>query len=400
MPPVAALAGGVGPWQGAIMAVLSALRTSRRPVLGFSAMGLVFGSFAATLPVLKAQIGADDALFGLVLLGSPLGLVLTLWLAPAYDRRLMALSMSVAAAATGLSMVAAGLAAGPLVFFLAMILVGLCSGTLDIVTNARISELEARHRAPLMNANHAMFSVAYAIGAVATGLAREAGLTPPAIFAGVAVVVLVLSAAMRMEPERAAEAGAQPAGLPGVAVFLCGGIVLVAFFVEAVVESWSALHVERTLGGGAAQGATGPAILGLTMAAGRFAGQAAAGRFTDAAIITGGSAMACAGAILAAVAPIPLAAYAGFGMMGLGMSVVGPMALALTGRIVPPSRRTAALARVNVMGFGAFLLAPVVMGQVSDAYGLRIAFAVVGALALLAPVLALVLKSRRLPGPA
>jgi MFS family permease len=76
------------------------------------------------------------------------------------------------------------------------------------------------------------------------------------------------------------------------------------------------------------------------------------------------------------------------------------MALALTGRIVPPSRRTAALARVNVMGFGAFLLAPVVMGQVSDAYGLRIAFAVVGALALLAPVLALVLKSRRLPGPA
>jgi hypothetical protein len=40
------------------------------------------------------------------------------------------------------------------------------------------------------------------------------------------------------------------------------------------------------------------------------------------------------------------------------------------------------------------------MGQVSDAYGLRIAFAVVGALALLAPVLALVLKSRRLPGPA
>jgi MFS family permease len=188
--------------------------------------------------------------------------------------------------------------------------------------------------------------------------------------------------------------------MPGLAVLLCGGIVLIAFFVEAVVESWSALHVERTLLGGAAEGAFGPAVLGLTMAVGRFSGQIAAGRFGDTTIITGGSVMACLGALLAAVAPSPPVAYLGFGLMGLGMSVVGPMALALAGRIVPPSRRTTALARVNVIGFGAFLLAPVIMGQVSDAFGLRAAFAVVGAIALAAPVLAVVLRSRLAPDPA
>ncbi|WJY23054.1 hypothetical protein QTA57_08270 [Fontisubflavum oceani] len=47
------------------------------------------------------------------------------------------------------------------------------------------------------------------------------------------------------------------------------------------------------------------------------------------------------------------------------------------------------------MGFAAFLLAPIVMGQVSDAYGLRVAFAVVGGLALIAPILALLLRSRQ-----
>ena len=382
------------------MALFSALRISARPARGFVAMGLAFGSFAALLPVLKAQIGADDATFGLALLGTPVGLVLTLWAAPLFDRHLAALSLPVSAAALGATMVLMGLAASPGVFFMAMALAGLCSGTLDIVSNARVSEMEAAHRAPLMNANHGMFSVAYALSAVATGAAREAGLGPIAIFTGIAVLVMVLSLGMRVAPAGETEArtpGLPPPGMPGLAVLLCGGIVLIAFFVEAVVESWSALHVERTLAGGAAEGAFGPAVLGLTMACGRFSGQVVAGRLSDATIITSGSVMACLGAGLAAAAQTPFAAYLGFGLMGLGMSVVGPMALALAGRIVPPSRRTTALARVNVMGFGAFLLAPVIMGQVSDAFGLRAAFAVVGALALGAPLLALALRSRVAP---
>ncbi|MFW5641325.1 MAG: MFS transporter [Roseicyclus sp.] len=382
------------------MALLSALRISARPARGFVAMGLAFGSYAALLPVLKAQIGADDAVFGLALLGSPLGLVLTLWIAPRLDRSLAALSLPVSATAVGATMVFAGFAASPFVFFAAMVLVGLSSGTLDIVSNARVSEMEAAHRAPLMNANHGMFSVAYALSAVTTGAAREAGLGPVPIFAGVAALILVLALGMRVEAGGEAERrapGLPPVGMPGLAVLLCGGIVLIAFFVEAVVEGWSALHVERTLLGGAAEGAAGPAILGLTMAVGRFSGQIAAGRFGDTAIITGGSVMACLGAGLAALAQTPPAAYLGFGLMGLGVSVVGPMAIALAGRIVPPSRRTTALARVTVIGFGAFLAAPVIMGQVSDAAGLRVAFAVVGAIALGAPLLAVVLRSRLAP---
>jgi MFS family permease len=299
-------------------------------------------------------------------------------------------------------MIAAGLAATPVAFFVAMVVVGLCSGTLDIVSNARVADMEAAHRAPLMNANHGMFSVAYALSAIATGAAREAGFGPVAIFGGVALLIVLLASGMRVAPaaEEPRAPGLPPAGMPGLAVLLCGGIVLIAFFVEAVVESWSALHVERTLARGAAEGAFGPAVLGITMAVGRLAGQIAAGRFGDTAIITAGSVMACLGALLAAVAQGPWVAYLGFGLMGLGMSVVGPMALALVGRIVPPARRTAAVARVNVIGFGAFLLAPVVMGQVSDAYGLRTAFAVVGAAALLAPLLAVLLGGRRAAGPA
>jgi MFS family permease len=371
------------------MPVLAALSLSRRPMLGFIGMGMLWGSFAASVPVLKAQTGADDALFGILLLGSPLGLLATMWLAPAFDRRLGALSLPVAALALAVSYLLPGLAGGAVLFFGAMVALGLTSGTVDIVVNARVSEMEAAHGVSLMNANHGMFSVAYAVSAVATGMAREAGLGPAAIFAGLAGLVALSALWMRMPVAAApAEDGQPVARLPGGVVWLCGGIVLAAFFVEAVVESWSALHVERTLGGSPAEGALGPAILGLTMAVGRFSGQAVAGRVADRVIIAWGAAIACAGALVAAAAPLPLIAYLGFGLMGVGMSVVGPLGLALVGRLVPPAHRTTAVARVNVIGFAAFFLAPMVMGQVSDAAGLRAAFVAVGVLALAAPLMA------------
>lgn len=373
---------------------MSALSVSRRAVLGFVAMGVLWGSFAAQVPVLKDQVGADDALFGLVLLGSPLGLVLTMWIAPVFDRRFASLSLPLAASFVAAAYLIPGWVTAPILFFVAMGLLGLSSGLLDIVSNARVSELEARDNRPLMNANHGVFSLAYAISAILTGFAREAGLSPAAVFSILAGGVFALSFAMRMDVTPVSEAERKAVALPWVIVALCGGIVLLAFFVEAVVESWSALHIERTLGGRAAEGALAPAILGLTMAAGRFGVQIIAGRVGDVTIIIGGAAMSCAGALTAAIAPTPLLAYVGFGLMGLGMSAVGPIALALVGRLVPPAHRTSAVARVNVIGFSAFLFAPVVMGQVSDAYGLRIAFAVVGALALIAPLLALILQRR------
>jgi hypothetical protein len=68
-----------------------------------------------------------------------------------------------------------------------------------------------------------------------------------------------------------------------------GIIVLIAFETEGASEAWSALHVERTLGGGAAEGAFGPAMLGLTMAVGRFSGHLISGRVSGMKIIVAAS---------------------------------------------------------------------------------------------------------------
>jgi MFS family permease len=358
----------------------SALAVSRAPAAAFVAVGLTWGCFAAMVPVLKARIGVGDAEFGLMLLATSIGLATTLWLAPRWDRRMGSRALpwgTVMLAAVAASM---GWPASLPALFVVLVVAGTVSGLTDVVMNARVSELEGRAGRSLMNVNHAMFSVAYAVSALATGALREAGLGPEAIFGLVAVAVLATAPLQRMEVAPPPPGDGVPRRVPVGLAALAGGIVLIAFLAEATVESWSALHIERTLGGGAAQGAFGPAMLGITMAIGRFGGQAVAARLTELAVIRIAAGLAVAGVLLAAAAPNPPVAYAGFGLLGLGISVIGPMGLALAGRLAPPDRRTAVIARVAVIGFLGFFVAPASMGLASDAFGLRVAFALVAVL--------------------
>ncbi len=377
------------------MSILNALYLSRRPATAFVVVGMFWGCFAAYVPVIKAQLGASDALFGTLLLGSATGLVSAMWLAPRADRLLGARGMQFGAAFLALAWLLPGQIAVPILFACVMGLVGLASGLLDVIMNARVSELEAQHNRPLMNANHAMFSVAYAVGALIVGFTREAGLPPAPVFAGFGIVALFLLPVMRMDVTYVSAEDGYAGRYPLWPIMLCGAIVLVAFMSEATVEAWSALHVERTLGGGAAEGALGPAMLGLTMAIGRFSGQAVAERVREVPVVIGASLISAAGAVIAALAQSPMMAYLGFGILGLGVSVIGPMGLALVGKLVAPHLRTEAISRTAVIGFSGFFFAPMLMGLMSEAFGLRIAFLAVAGLLLSALPLALLV--RRLP---
>ncbi len=371
------------------MSVLNALSVSRRPAAAFVVVGVFWGCFAAHVPVIKAQLGVNDAVFGLLLLGSATGLVSAMWLAPRADRVLGGRGMQVGVVFLSLAWLLPGWMTLPLLFAATMALVGLASGLLDVVMNARVSELEAKHDRPLMNANHAMFSVAYAVAAIVVSVTREMGLPPTPVFAAFSVFCILMVPFMRMDVTYVAAEDGYAGRYPLWPIVLCGAIVLVAFMSEATVEAWSALHVERTLGGGAAEGALGPAMLGLTMAVGRFSGQAIAERYREVVVVVVASLISASGAVIAAVAPTPLIAYLGFGILGLGVSVIGPMGLALVGKLVAPHLRTEAISRVAVIGFSGFFFAPMLMGLMSEAFGLRVAFAAVALLLISAVPLAM-----------
>ena len=376
------------------MSFVSTLRLSQAALAGFASIGAGFGSYAAAIPDLKALLDITESQLGLALFFGALGAVTsmsasaTLMARFGTGRRFIALIMVfLSLAFFGLRYVSDLPGLG-----FAMFCVGLCTGFLDVVVNARISQLEARTGQHLMSLCHGTFSLAYAIAAILTGVARELGADPEQIFSNAAVVVAILAFVALGGPklpagsEDAHEPEKGRAPLP-FAVFLLGALILIAFFAENATETWSALHVEQTLGGGAAEGAMGPAMLGLTMALGRFSGQALSKRFGLVALMTAFSCLAATGAYIAAFAPTPLVAYLGFAGLGLGISTLAPLGFALGGQHLTEAQRPRGIARMTLIGYMGFFLGPPTLGLFAEWFGLRAAFAIVATSLLVLPLL-------------
>lgn len=365
-----------------------------RPVFGFMVLGVFWGSYAALAPLIKERIGAGDGLFGTLLLMSALGLVTAMWLAPRVDRHLGKWGLPVGAAALALSFLVLGFARTPIEFGFAMVLAGAASGLTDVIVNSRVSEAETAHRRPLMSLNHAMFSFTYAIAALGAGIAREFGASAFLVFLSLGVIVCLLLPVMRSpslllgwKPQEGEAAPIDLLPLWSGLIIWPGLVVMFGFMSEAAMESWSALHIERSLGGRAVEGAIGPFMLGLTMGLGRLAGHFLTQEHDPLRMISAAALVSAAGAVMAALAPSPEIAYLGFAIQGFGVSIIAPLALGLAGQMAGAGERTRMIARVSVVGFAGFLLAPAMMGWMAELSSLRVAFLFIAAILLVIPLI-------------
>ena len=377
------------------MRFLPTLAIARPAVAAFAAMGILWGTFAAVLPDLKAMLGVDEARLGLLILFTPVAAVTAMLLAPGIGARLGRVALPVSTLLMALAFMLPGQTAVLWLFPLAMMCCGAATGLTDVLMNARVATLENERNLQLMNLSHAAYSFGYAGGALGTGLLRSLEWPPGWVMATMALAALVL-ACLTFEKDGTIHGLLRPKdGTPGhlgLIPVIGGGIVLIAFLTENAAENWSALHIEKTLGGSPAQGARGPATLALTMGFSRLAGQGLVSRVNPFTLLKGGALISALGALGAAFAGTPTMAYAGFIVMGIGSSVIAPTAFSLVGRLADPRARARAVARATLLGYFGYFFGPPTLGLIAGAFGLRMAF-VFAALTLLmvlvlAPIMA------------
>jgi MFS family permease len=377
------------------MSPLSTLAYARPAIAAFAAMGVLWGTFAAVLPDLKAMLGVDERQLGLLIFLTPIAAISAMLAAPAFGAVMGRVALPLAVALMACAFALPGQASVIWLFPLAMACAGAATGLTDVLMNARVAAMETSRGLHLMNLTHAAYSFGYAGGAVLTGVLRGAGWGPASVMGAMAGLGLIC-AALTLERDGRIEGLRKPkdgSALPlGLAPVIGGGIVLIAFMTENAAENWSALHIEKTLGGSPEEGALGPAMLALTMGFARLGGQWLSGRVDPFTLLKAGAVIAAIGALIVSQAGGPGVAYLGFIIMGIGASVLAPTAFSLVGQLSVPEARARAIARATLLGYFGYFFGPPLLGLIAGTFGLRFAFVFAACLValvfLLAPLLA------------
>ena len=368
----------------------------------FAAHGFMFASWAVRVPAVKEQTGASSAALGLALLGLSAGAVATMLLAGALCRRFGSPRMTVLSCAVlSLTLPLPALAGSTLALGLLLAAFGAAYGCLNVAMNSVAVDIVTTLRRPVMPGFHAAWSLGGLAGASLGGLLAPhlsplrhlllvalAGLLVSAL-AG--QVLLTRSGVLRdaapgaaTDPASRHAPGWRGALRTGRTVGLFGLIALCAAYDEGAIGDWGALHLRQDLGADAGLAAAGYAAFALAEASGRLSGTALLERLGRTRVLVLGGLTACAGMLLACLAPDVWLALAGFAATGLGLANLFPAAIARAGRLAGST----GVALTSLLGYGGFLLGPPAIGFLASQTGLRTGLTTLAFLGLAAALIA------------
>jgi MFS family permease len=390
---------------------LRATRTALCAV--FAAHGFIFASWAVRVPAIKAQTGASSAVLGLALLGLSAGAVATMTIAGVLCRRFGSQRVAVVSCALlSATLVLPALARSATTLGLALLVFGAAYGGLNVAMNSIAVDLVAALRRPVMPGFHAAWSFGGLAGASLGGLLAP-HLSPVRHLLLVALAGLLVtgwaghtlvssarwlpgevSRSAPSPPDSAATGGPAHADQHASewrralgtarAVGVFGLIALCAAYDEGAIGDWGALHLRQDLRVGAGLAAAGYAAFALAEAIGRLSGTSLLEHLGRTRVLVIGGLTACAGMLLASLAPDVWLALAGFAVTGLGLANLFPAAISRAGLLAGSD----GVALTSMIGYSGFLLGPPAIGFLASEFGLRVGLTTLSFLALAAATIA------------
>lgn len=350
----------------------------------FFVHGLLFASWTAHIPHVKAHLRLGDGALGIALLGAPAGSVLAM-LAAAYflprfgSRRVIRVALAGYCTAGPI----VGLTGSFAMLFAALTVWGAFQGILDVSMNTQAISVERLACRPLMSGFHGLWSIGSFAGAAlgALGIAIGLQLTDQLLILAVPCLLVVGWLTMRMIPDEPAAAGAPAGGTKQgrgsvfqVAILVLGGIAFADMLCEGAAADWAAVFLRNSLHTAAAIAGLGYAVYCLAMVAVRLSGNRLLARFTAQRMLPALSGIATAGFATGLAVDSTVSMLIGFACLGAGLASVIPAVFSAAGR-VRGINAGSAVAIVSACGWAGFVCGPPLIGQLAAASSLRLALA-------------------------
>jgi len=398
------------------VSTLTAPRGPRRArvavTAAFVTRGLLFASWAAHIPIIKARLGLSDAELGTALLGAPAGSVVGLtiagWLLPRVGSRSMMQITLVGYCTFGIFV---GFSQSLPVLALTLGLWGAGQGSLGVAMNTQAVAVEHALGKPIMASLHGSWSIGSFTGAAvgAVAVARGVGLSTQVAVLGPALLLVAgwLSRRLIADPppmphehpadaadvtgDVTAAAATTPAGSPARTTFLnpalllLGAIAFIGMLCEGAATDWSAVYLRDTLGTSSAVAALAYAVYSGMMVCLRLGSPLLVQRVRTPVLLPVLGLIATAGMTTALLSGSVVAGIVGFGTLGLGVALIVPTCFGVAGRVrgLPTGR---AVAIVSGMGWFGCMGGPPLIGHLAGASTLAVALGVVPALLLFSSV--------------
>jgi fucose permease len=367
-------------------------RAARRAVtVIFLLNGVLMGSWAARIPAVKERLDLGEAQLGLALglvaLGALVSMPVSGWMsARGGSRRTTRFAFVGCCLAIPLPALAPSYA----LMLPAALLLGAGNGSLDVAMNAHGVAVERRHESPILSSFHAAFSGGALIGAGTGALAAGGDLDVRWHLLAVAVAALAagLVACRALLPADADHVGGEAAGpllaKPPRALWAVGAVGFCALVCEGATADWSAVYVKESLGAQAGVAALAFAAFSATMTIGRAIGDRLTSAWGPEALVRRGGLLSAAALAAALLIGHPIAAIAGFALLGIGIATMVPVVFRAASEVdgVTPG---VGIAAASTMGYFGFLIAPPIIGGAAELTSLPVAL---GLLVLLSLVMA------------
>jgi len=353
------------------------------PAWVFASLNILFGTWAIYIPTVKEILGIDKSQLGIAIFFMALGVFTVFPVASGIINKIgVGKATWIGVLLLCSSAILPIVAPGYFTLMAALFIFGASQGFTDIAMNTLVTEIEKEDKQNFMSAAHGFFS----LGGVLAGLGSFAigAIGNPTLHMG--VVVLLVLAVNLLFYRQYVKIIAAPIEKSDFSLKLFKPLIIlgvVSFIImgsEGAVVDWSGLFLKEISRAPEVLIGSGFLAFSTTMTLGRFLGDSISARIGSVRIVILGTLIALIG-YGAVLTTSTYLAITGFGLIGLGFSVVIPELYRIGGNVrgVESSQGIAFIAGT---GYSGFLMAPPVLGFLAESASLKLSFMVLAACSL------------------
>ncbi len=363
----------------------------------FASLNILIGTWVLYIPYVKEKLSLSDSELGFAMFSFALGILIFLPVIPFITKKIGVGNYTlIGIILFSISFTLPLMASNYIGLCISLFICGIFSGSTDVAMNALVSEFEKLDSVNFMSAAHGFFSLGGVIGGIVGSVLISVLIDPVWHMILIASIIIfsniILAKRYRLIKEEILVANDVKFQIKKFKPLISLAIIAISIMMcEGAVEHWSNLYLIEVVNvSSLSLAGLGFIVFSTTMTLGRFFGDKISYNIGSTKTILYGCILGIFGYVFILVDSFTIAIF-GFGVLGMGLSVIIPELFRVAGKTKGISS-SASISFVSGIGFIGFLIGPVLLGLIADSYNLKVSFSML----LILVVIALIISSIRL----